>query len=75
MEFRSQYMYTAITYHVKSEGETRAQRHDDVIKWKRFRVTGPLCGQFTDYRWIPITKASDASFDVFFDLHLNKRLS
>ena len=25
-----------------------------------FRVTGPLCGEFTDPRWIPLTKASDA---------------
>ena len=25
-----------------------------------FRVTGPLCGEFTGYRWIPLTKASDA---------------
>ena len=25
-----------------------------------FRVTGPLCGEFTAHRWIPITKASDA---------------
>ena len=40
-----------------------------------FRVTGPLCGEFTGYRWIPLTKASDAKFDVFFDLSLNKRLS
>ena len=24
-----------------------------------FRVTGPLCGEFTGHRWIPITKASD----------------
>ena len=40
-----------------------------------FRVTGPLCGEFTGPRWIPLTKASDAEFDVFFDLHLNKRLS
>ena len=24
------------------------------------RVTGPLCGEFTDHRWIPLTKASDA---------------
>ena len=23
-------------------------------------VIGPLCGEFTAYRWIPITKASDA---------------
>ena len=25
-----------------------------------FRVTGPLCGEFTTYRWIPSTKAGDA---------------
>ena len=25
-----------------------------------FRVPGPLCGEFTGYRWIPLTKASDA---------------
>ena len=31
-----------------------------------FRVTGDL--------WIPLTKASERSFDVFFDLRLNKRL-
>ena len=40
-----------------------------------FRVTGHLCGEFTGPRWIPRTKASDAIFDVFFDLCLNKRLS
>ena len=41
-----------------------------------FRVTGPLCGEFTGHRWIPLTKASDArSLDVFSDLCLNKRLS
>ena len=25
-----------------------------------FRVTGPLCGEFTGHRWIPSTKVSDA---------------
>ena len=25
-----------------------------------FRVTGPLCGEFTGHRWIPRTRASDA---------------
>ena len=25
-----------------------------------FLVTGPLCGEFTGHRWIPLTKASDA---------------
>ena len=27
-----------------------------------FRVTGPLCGEFTGHQWIPLTKASDADF-------------
>ena len=40
------------------------------------RVTGPLCGEFTGHRVIhqwqrPVTR----SFDVFFDLRLNTRLS
>ena len=48
--------------------------HNDVIKWKNFRDTGPLCGEFTGYRWIPLTKASDAEFWCF-DLCLNIRLS
>ena len=40
-----------------------------------FRVTGPLCGEFADLRWIPRTKASDAELWWFFDLRLNKRFS
>ena len=31
-----------------------------------FRVTGPLCVEFTGHRWILLTKGSDRSFDVFF---------
>ena len=30
-----------------------------------FRVTGPLCGEFTSPRWIPRTKASDAELWCF----------
>ena len=40
-----------------------------------FRVTGHLCGEFTGPRWIPRTKAVTRSFDVYFDMHPNKRLS
>ena len=40
-----------------------------------FRVTGPLCGEFTGHRWIPLTRPVTRSFDVFFDLRLNERLS
>ena len=49
--------------------------HDDVIKWKLFRVTGPLCGEFTGPGEFPAQRPVTRSFDVFFDLRLNKRLS
>ena len=40
------------------------------------RITGPLCGEFTGHRWIPLTQRPvTRSFDVSFDLRLNKRLS
>ena len=39
------------------------------------RVTVHVCREFTGARWIPRTKASDAEFDVFFDLRLIKWLS
>ena len=40
-----------------------------------FRVTGPLCGEFTGHRWIPAQRPVTRSFDVFFDLRLTERLS
>ena len=40
-----------------------------------FRVTGPLCGEFTVYRWIPLKKPVTRSFNIYFDLRLNKLLS
>ena len=40
-----------------------------------FRITGHLCGKFTGPRWIPAQRPVTRSFDVFFDLRLNKRLS
>ena len=40
-----------------------------------FRVTSHLCGEFTGSRWIPHKKPVTRSFNVFFDLRLNKRLS
>ena len=33
--------------------------------WNIFRVTGPLWGEFTGHRWIPLTKASDAELWCF----------
>ena len=40
-----------------------------------FRVTGPLCGEFTGPGEFPIQRPVTRSFDVFFDLRLNKRLN
>ena len=38
-----------------------------------FRVTGPLCGEFTGPGDFPTQRPVTRSFDVFFDLRLNKR--
>ena len=39
-----------------------------------FRVTGPLCGEFTGPGEFPTQRPVTRSFDVYFDLRLNKRL-
>ena len=39
-----------------------------------FRVTGPLCGEFTGPGEFPAQRPVTRSFDVYFDLRLNKRL-
>ena len=40
-----------------------------------FRLTDPLCGEFTGPGEFPTQGPVTRSFDVFFDLRLNKRLS
>ena len=40
-----------------------------------FCVTGLLWGESTGHRWIPSQRPVTQSFDVFFDLRLNKQLS
>ena len=40
-----------------------------------FRVTGPLCGEFTSPGEFLVQRPVTRSFHVFFDLRLNKRLS
>ena len=40
-----------------------------------FRVTGPLCGEFTGLGEFPTQRPVTRSFDVFFDMRSNKRLS
>ena len=68
-------LHNADSYHFALNAPVRAStpcmhvlnrfHDDDVIKWKLFRVTGPLCGEFTGHRWIPFTKASDAELWCF----------
>ena len=50
-------------------------QHDDVIKWKHFPRNWPLCGEITGPGEFPTQRPVTRSFDVFFDLRLNKRLS
>ena len=40
-----------------------------------FRVTDPVCGEFTGPGEFPTQRPLTRSFDIFFDLRLNKRLS
>ena len=40
-----------------------------------FRVTGQFCGEFPGQGWIPTQRPVAWSFDVFFDLCMNIRLS
>ena len=40
-----------------------------------YRVTGHFCGEFTNPGECPAQRPVMRSFDVFFDLRLNKRLS
>ena len=56
-------------------GAHSGRKHDDVIKGKYFRVNGSLCVEFTGHRWNPRIRPVTRSFDVFFDMRLNKRLS
>ena len=56
---------------MKFSGKTMMTSSNGTI----FRVTGPLCGEFTGPGEFPAQWPVTRSFDVFFDLRLNKRLS
>ena len=46
---------------------TPKRTHDDVIKWKLlFRVAGPLCGEFSGHRWIPLAKGQPVMRTLMF---------
>ena len=40
-----------------------------------FRITDPLCGEFTSASEFPSERPVKQSFDIFFDLPQNERLS
>ena len=50
-----------------------AEWHDDVIKWKHFPRYWPFVRG--THRGFPAQRPVTRRFDVFFDIHLNKRLS
>ena len=62
---------------VTNHATGKSVSHDDVIKWKHFPRYWPFVKgrETTGHRWILLTKPVTWSFDVFFDLRLNKRLS
>ena len=71
-EFHSSVMMTSSNGNIfRVTGHLSGEFHSSVMMTSSngniFRVTGHLCGEFTG----PVTR----SFDVFFDLRLNKRLS
>ena len=50
--------------------------HDDVIKYKHFPRYWPICaGNSSAAGEFPLQRPVTRSFDVFFDLRMNKRLS
>ena len=49
--------------------------HDDVMKWKHFRIIGPLWRESTGHIWFPLKRPVMQSFDGLFYVRLNKRLS
>ena len=50
--------------------------HDDVIKWKNFAALLAFCaGNSAVTGELPAQMPATRSFDVFFDLRLNERLS
>ena len=83
---KSTWLYTRQMFHIKwivfhvlcmvscYSAYKNHRRHENVIKWKHFRVTGPLCGEFTTGEF-PTQRPMPRSFGVFFHLRLTERLS
>ena len=60
--------FVLIYFHMREDGIQPWRLSHSMMTWSTgniFRVTGPLCGEFTGHRWISRTKASDAEFWCF----------
>ena len=69
-------LYTALCYNgMWPYMPLNASTHYDVNNGNNFRVTGHLCGNSPVTGEFPAQRPVTRSFDVFFDLRLNKRLS
>ena len=60
---------------LKVQHGTFSPKHYDVIKWKHFLRYWAFVRESIGHRWIPIQRPVTQSFDAFFDLRLNNRLS
>ena len=63
----------ALFYSASVSREIWMNEHDDVIKWKHIPRYWPFVRRI--HRSFPSQRPVTRSFDVFFDLRLNKRLS
>ena len=64
------YLAGDVATHVKYEHDMMTSSNGNI-----FRVTGPLCGEFTGPGEFPTQRPVTRSFHVFFDLRPNKPLS
>ena len=75
LSFRATSMVLWTSYDYLSDSEATLNNICKWFKWTHnelwhdnpniFRVTGPLCWEFTGHRWIPLTTASDAELFMF----------
>ena len=66
----TQHTITLITMMTETPPPPRMELHKHHVY-----ITGPLCGEFTGHREFPSQRPVTQSFDIFFDLRLNKLLS
>ena len=71
----TQYLALSSIHERLNTPESVSPKHMTSSNGSIFRVPGPLCGEFADPSEFPAQRPVTRSFDVFFDLRLNKRSS